>query len=241
MSKKIYYSQIPNSVTFDSVYLPIKDNKNTFSDNPLSYCPAWNHQNLKTFTFYASSNLHLEINGENSIYSDNLNQEEFDKFIVFGKNWISKDQVIIQIADLFSNFYWTDDKNIWISILPHPLTALNNNFYHCGAWFNLSNWPRTVNIGAIMVDRNKPLIIKRGDPLYNIKFHTENQNDKFDLIQSELDEKKLKESYKKTDFILNKRHSMNYDYQSILFESTKRQKCPIDFLWKNRFFTSFKK
>lgn len=242
MAKKIYYSPIPDSITYSpDLHIPTKSNKNSFAGSAFSYCPAWNHQNSKTFTVFASSYLHLEFEGEDRIFSNNLNQKEFDECIVLNTDWNMSNCTVIQIVNLFSNFYWTNDKNIWISVLPHPLTALNNNFYHCGAWFNLSNWPRTVNIGAIVVDRNKPIIIKRGDPLYVIKFHTENQNDNFNLIREELDEKKYDNSLRKIRFIAKREHSVDYEYQHTLFESTQKQKCPIDFLWKNRFFTSFKK
>jgi hypothetical protein len=220
MAKKIYYNTVPDSLTPGPLHIPVKNNKNSFSGSVFSYCPAWNHQNSRTFTAYASSNLHLEYGNENSLYSNNLNQEEFDRCI---EVWNDGNCDVIQIHILFSNFYWTYEKNIWVSVLPHPLTALNNNFYHCGAWFNLSNWPRTINIGAIVVDRNKPLIIKRGDPLYLIKFHTEDQNDKFNLIQHEIDKEKYFISSKRATFIDAKRHSQ------------------FDFLWKNRFLSSFKK
>lgn len=233
MNKKIYYTPDPNTITYhEDLHVPIKNNKNIFSsESAFSYCPAWKHQTSKTFTAYSSSYLHLQIEGRDRVISNNLNQEEFDNTITLNKNWNISEQVTVQITNLFSNFFWTYDKNIWISVLPHPLTALNNNFYHCGAWFNLSNWPRYVNIGAIVVNENKPIIIRRGDPLYNIKFHTENQNDTFELIRREPDQKIINKSIDKINFILNKRHSKDYQYYDTLFESKKESKCPFKFFW----------
>ena len=233
MNKKIYYSPRPDTITYDEdLYIPIKNNKNIFSsESAFSYCPAWKHQTSKTFTAYASSYLHFQIEDRVTVKSDNLNQQEFDNTIILNNGWNVGEQVTIQISNQFSNFFWTYDKNIWISILPHPLTSLNNNFYHCGAWFNLSNWPRIINLGAIVIDENKPVVIKRGDPLYNIKFHTQNQNDTFNLIRSEIDQKKFDKSISKSQFVLNKRHSKDYYYYDGLFESKKESKCPFRFFW----------
>lgn len=233
--KKIYYSPIPDSITsHEDLHIPAKNNKDVFSsENAFSVCPAWNHQNSRTFTVYASSNLHIQFDeNNNQVYSNTLTQNEFDNCIMLTDNWNS-DKCTIQIIRLFTNFYWTSDKNIWISVLPHPLTSLNNNFYHCGAWFNLSNWPRAVNIAAILIDKTKPLVIKRGDPLYNIKFHTNNQNDKFDLIYTKLDIDKFQQADKRNFFVREKRHSEGFDYQKIIFESKNNSsRCPFKFLWK---------
>ena len=232
--KKIYYSTIPESITdHEYLHIPIKNSKNIFStENIFSSCPAWNHQNSRTFTVYASSNFHIQYDIEsNQLHSNTLTQSEFDDCIGIGPLW-NGDLCTIQIIKLFSNFYWTNHKNIWISVLPHPLTSLNNNFYHCGAWFNISNWPRVINIGAIMVDKTKPIIIKRGDPLYNIKFHTDDQNDKFDLIYTKLDEVEFKKSAKRNYFVQHRNHSEGFDYQKIIFESKNNSgKCPFKFFW----------
>lgn len=231
--RKIYYSPSPsNPCKPDEIYIPIKKYSNTFSNNSTFFrCPAWQHQSSKIFTVYASCNLHLQIDEQNRIFSNNLNQNEMERYIVLNQNWNEENFPTIQIVDLFTNFYWTNQKNIWISVLPHPLTSLNNNFYHCGAWFNLSNWARNVNIGAIIVDKNKPLIIKRGDPLYNIKFHTHNQNDDFELVHNEFNEKDVVKSYERVNFI-NSGLAKDFDYQSIIFDSSHKSKCPFSFLWK---------
>jgi hypothetical protein len=232
-TKTIYYHPVPKSPTsVESLHIPIKVDNEYVGKSSLLNCPVWQHQNSRTFTVYASSNLHLQIDKEsNSIFSNNLNQQEFDTFIIWVYDCDTSKTPIVQIDNLYSNFYWTDDKDIWISILPHPLTALNNNFYHCGGWFNLSNWDRQVNIGAVVVDTNKPIIINRGDPLYNIKFHTKNHNDQFKLICKEIDYKRFEKMNKRTNFVLSKRLSSGFNYNDILFESGKESKCPFKFFW----------
>ena len=88
-----------------------------------------------------------------------------------------------------------------------------------------------INIPA-GVDKTKPIIIKRGDPLYNIKFHTDDQNDKFDLIYTKLDEVEFKKSAKRNYFVQHRNHSEGFDYQKIIFESKNNSgKCPFKFFW----------
>lgn len=228
-SKTVYYS--PAHYDIGDLSIPIKKNSNSdFKNTLLSKCPAWNHQNSKTFTYYASSYLHIQFDQiNNRHYSNSLKPEEFHQCIDYS-DFTLEGKSVYQIKIFFTNFYWTDDKSIWISILPHPLTSLNNNFYHCGAWFNLSNWPRVINLGAVVVDKNKPIIINRGDPLYNIKFHTSDQNENINLIKEELDHKKLERSLNKVGFIRSN-HGLGFNYEEILFESSKKSKCPFKFLW----------
>jgi hypothetical protein len=233
--KKIFYHLDPKSPSsVENLHVPIKIDTSYSEDSILSSCPVWAHQSSKIFTVYASSNLHLQIdtNSDDYVYSNNLTQNEFNKYIHLRKNWNEGKHSIIQIANLYSNFFWTKDKNIWISILPHPLTSLKNNFYHCGGWFNLSNWPRLINIGAVVVDRDKPMIINRGDPLYYIKFHSKNHNDNFNLIYDEINPRQLSDMYKRIFFVNSKRHSLGFKYQDIIFDSNKTSKCPFRFFRK---------
>ena len=97
MNKKIYYSPRPDTITYDEdLYIPIKNNKNIFSsESAFSYCPAWKHQTSKTFTAYASSYLHFQIEDRVTVKSDNLNQQEFDNTIIFSRKMdINKNESI---------------------------------------------------------------------------------------------------------------------------------------------------
>ena len=86
----------------------------------------------------------------------------------------------------------------------------------------------------VVVDPEKPVIINRGDPLYNIKFHTEDQNEEIDLVRAATDERFLTESFQKVRFVRSPL-AQGYDYTKHLFESNPSEKksgCPFSFLWK---------
>jgi len=231
--KKIYYAPVPqNPCTAKEVFLPIKRYSSNFSEKSTFFtCPAWQHQTHDTFTVYASCKIHLQVTESDDIISSNLSSEELFKYVTLTSNWQEKNFTTLQILTVFSHFFWTNEKNVWISVIPHPLTSLNNNFYHCGAWFNLSRWSRNINVGAIIVDRLKPISIERGDPLFNIKFHTENQNDKFELIQKEISRNEIEDLEKRQSF-LGSAISGGFDYIPIIFGSKEKTKCPFNFLWK---------
>ena len=77
---------------------------------------------------------------------------------------------------------WTENKNIWVEVKDHPLTSLNSNFTVVQGWFNLSSWTRPISFGLNIVDNTKPVVIKRGDPLYKINFIEEgNLNQTFNM------------------------------------------------------------
>ena len=228
MKKLVYYHPSPGVSDLGDLHFPVKKNvESPIKKTGIGMCPAWNHQNSRSFTYYSSAHLQFDYDSEsNRFRASTRDIQEFVQVISIPKE---DGCLVFEIATVFTNFYWTEEKNVWISILPHPLTTLNNNFYHCGAQFNLSNWARDVNIGAIVVDPSQPIIINRGDPLYIIKFHTEDQNDEFDLSYADLNESKWKESTNKINYVRSA-FGYGFDYTKHLFESKPKSKCPFRFL-----------
>ena len=157
--KKVYYSPYSDINDLGNLNVPIeKNSKSVIKKTAIGQCPAWNHQNVRTYTYYASVHMqfHFDLNTK-KLFSSTINQNDLNILVQVANPPNENVPLVYEVDGPFSSFYWTEEKNLWISILPHPLTALNNNFYHCGAQFNLSNWARVVNIGAIVVDPNKPM------------------------------------------------------------------------------------
>ena len=235
-NKAVFYH--PDQRIFDTGDLLVPIKKNT--DSPLKkteigMCPAWNHQNSRTYTFYASVNLQFQYDVKTGqFFSSTISAEEVSQIVNAVSLPTENIPLVFELENFYTNFYWTEEKNIWISVLPHPLTSINNNFYHCDAQFNLSNWARLVNIGMVVVDPEKPIIINRGDPLYTIKFHTEDQNEEVDLINREPPEQVKSQSNNKVKFVRSPL-GQGFDYTKHLFESNppeKKSGCPFSFLWK---------
>ena len=79
-----------------------------------------------------------------------------------------------------------------------------------------------------VVDYRKPIVIKRGDPLYQISFFSENLDDEYKLVKEEPSVDLLRQVRKRV-------RAKNYIGRSVHEEQMfKKQtsKCPFDFLWK---------
>ena len=107
------------------------------------------------------------------------------------------------------------------------MTSLNNNIVAVPAWFNLSNWSRTVSVAFTIVNEQKSVIIKKGDPLFRISFYSNNLNDNFKLKQED-----YRDEYKDVvENHLNQRRDED-GYKSKLFSKTsKTGKCPFSFFF----------
>ena len=124
--------------------------------------------------------------------------------------------------------FWTHDDDVWIEQNDHPMTSLNNNIVGVPAWFNLSNWSRTLSVAFTLVNERKPVIIRKGDPLFRISFYSNNLDDDIILKQEEYSEE-YKQSVE-TD-LYARRDVKGYKHK--LFDQTNKVgKCPFSFLFK---------
>ena len=145
---------------------------------PYLDCPAFTHKTSREWIVYAPKDMTLEIDNENNMIScAQLTNEDLHRTVqVQNKRApITTMQVCMPML-----ICWTKNKNIWVEVKDHPLTSLNNNFTVVQGWFNLSSWTRPISFGLNIVDNTKPVVIKRGDPLYKINFIEEgNLNQEF--------------------------------------------------------------
>ena len=86
-------------------------------------------------------------------------------------------------------------------------------------WVHLSTWPSKASIGFVVVDKDKPVTIRKGDPLCRLSFHSSDLNDEVNLNKIEdrgiIDE--IQEIYE-----------------------TKREEAMDNGTWKDRLFTKGK-
>ena len=185
-------------------------------------CPAWSHKASRLYNINSPVDISLEI-VDTKIVSKTLPQQMLQDYISHNSN-VNTIQFNIP-----RYLFWTNHKNVWIEFRPHPLTSLNNNFISLGGWWNLSAWSRPASFAMDVVDKTKPIVIKRGDPLYQICFYTKNLNDRVMFVKKEPTREMIKQVMKRTsikNFIrnLSKKHIFKYQEES---------KCPFAFLYKN--------
>jgi hypothetical protein len=199
-------------------------------------CPAWAHKAKRTYIVRCPVDITLKVtppddeSGEGSIESENLNQIRFDRWIspTFDvENWCRKEKVTLQF-NMPKFLFWTEERNVWMEQSPYPLTAVKNNILCLNGWFNLSSWTRSLSFAMDVVDYTKPIVIKRGDPLYQVSFYSKNLDDSYKLVKKEPSEKLLRDIKKRTKA---KSYIGRIGHDQEMFKNQKG-KCPVEFLWK---------
>tara|TARA_B100001250_G_C19480790_1_gene648608 strand:+ start:59 stop:730 length:672 start_codon:yes stop_codon:yes gene_type:complete len=188
-------------------------------------CPVFNHKRTRTFLGISPIDFNIKVN---------RNSKEIictDPDLVEGDNaHYNSSRAVLQLK--FPRFiFWTHDNDVWFEFCDHPMTSLNNNFIAVSGWFNLSNWSRCLSLAITIVDEEKPIIIKKGDPLFRVFFYPSDLNNSIDLKQ-EMDPNKI-------NCILEE-HTNKHNYGRItkfwkpkLFSKTNsNSKCPFSFLFK---------
>jgi hypothetical protein len=194
-----------------------------------SQCPVYNHKSNRVFVGTSPIDFKLEIDrtpNESLIKCSDHTALFLDEFT---EEHVNSPRPVVQLQ--FPRFlFWTHDNDVWLELNDHPLTSLRNNFIAIGGWFNLSNWSRNSILAITLVDERKPVIIKKGDPLFRVSFHPPNLNDGIVLLQ---EKDPFKIDYAWEEFM--KKQSIgqhNKTWKPRLFSETGESKCPFSFLFK---------
>lgn len=193
-------------------------------------CPAWQHKAVREFVIRSVRDITLEIDTKNGIINaPNVRPDQFHKYVHQVRSLEVSSTLQLPIPMFL---FWTKEKNVWVELKPYPLTVLNN-YVTVGGWFNLSQWTRPLSFAVDFIDPKKPVVIKRGDPIYKVCFYKEN-----DLSRNFMLEKRVPEK----DFLIDiqKRIALKDVIPNIsknlLFgiNSKKESKCPFSFLFKDK-------
>lgn len=195
-------------------------------------CPAWNSWASSSFVFYSQIDIDFYIK-DNKICSDNYSIEYLSKWITPSPDWLDGPCPVVQMKQYM--FFWTEEKNLWIEQTPFANSILYSNIDLIPAHFPLSVWKRPVSFG-FKVPTNRPVIIKRGDPIYTIRFNTDEMS-RYNLIASHPTQEILDESM---DNVRHKYLNKDISSWSLIEErlesqvlEKKKSKCPFSFLWKD--------
>lgn len=147
---------------------------------PYAECPVWNHKVKKIYTLRSPIDAEIKILKNGKVSVENLGRTPDGIHDMMSVKIDSSHTLQLDIPRFL---FWTENKNVWIEVMPHPLSSLNNNFYGMTGWWNLSRWQRPVSFGLHIIDNTQPVRIRRGDPIFQVTFHTKNHNDSFELIK----------------------------------------------------------
>ena len=116
-----------------------------------------------------------------------------------------------------------------IEVIP-PVWHKNNfqnNINVIGATFDISKWYRPLEFAFEIIDNTQPIVIKRGDPLYYVKFNT---LDKVKLVKQETT-KKIEDIIimctQLKNYTPNNSMRNNYSLLHKIINKFKTKKCPF--------------
>lgn len=231
MTTKIYYYQFEGNAGPQSLQSPLNVDGvgleptrlvDQFDPKQIMYhkCPAWSHKAKREFTVYAPRDITLDIDYENGrIDSPNTPISTYVEPI---RNWQNTGTFQLHIPKFY---LWTRSKHIWVEQKDCGLTSANNNLTLIGGWWNLSEWSRLGAFAFDVVDKTKPVIIRRGDPLYRFAFYRENNlTESFEMVKSTptLDQISMFEKR------VNLKHLIPHLSQQLMF-GKRPTKCPFMF------------
>jgi len=126
-------------------------------------------------------------------------------------------------------YMFYSDESVMLEVVP-PVWHKNkfqNNINICGAAFNISKWYRPLDFAFEIIDDSQPIVIKRGDPLYYVRFST---TDKVKLIKQETSEKVENLSRMCTgikNYMPGNSMHKNYSLMQKIIDKFKPKRCPF--------------
>ena len=146
-------------------------------------CPAHTHF-LKSFWVIKSPvDLELKLDRKNKDVRINQNQKFFDSFVNMRWNEYTDDD--LALCSLYFQYMFVADEQVWMEQYPAFLHGGVDNTRFINAGFNIYNWQRPIDFSFEIIDDKKPVIIKRGQPLFYVKFIGEKLNEDFKLKEIE--------------------------------------------------------
>ena len=259
--KTVYYTPYNIECYSDKSFKPII-RQTELIDKTYTYtnCPVFNHQSNRTFVLlspidfsFSIKRVKYTINSTNAKIYANIKVDNSDQsdLLQYNSQHLNSTLPVFQMK-VPKFLFWTYDDDVWFNFLDHPMTSYSNNLIAVSGWFNLSNWTRTSSFAFTMVDEDKPVVIKKGDPICRLSFIYPNLNEGI-VLKEEKDPEKIA---KVEDLYFKKRERMHHttgtysdgslidesdlpevkneeNWKSKIFSKTNsKNKCPVGFLFK---------
>lgn len=210
-------------------------------DNDVEYlkCPAFQEYYSNTFVIKSPVDLELTVGvdsiGRKILTTNNFNQKFYNDHI-FPRMAQNKS---FSMFSLEFTYIFYSEKSVIIEMLPANMakTDFIKNTNLIPGEFDISKWIRPVSPAYEVIDDSKVLSIKRGDPLFYIRFRT---NKKINLVRVEQDEtiESIEKACARLKFFVPKNNlEENYQAAKSMINLYKaklfRKKCPLNIWTKN--------
>ena len=150
--------------------------KSKSKQNELNFylrCPAFKEKYKNTFVVKAFKDYYLEYTSQKDnsfrITSSDKNEKEFEN------SFMPRD-ISLKLGTLQWLNYYYSDTSLEMETFPayHFNTEFNQKTHFLDGQFNINKWFRPIDLTFFLKPQYNSLSIKRGDPLFYIRFKTKN-------------------------------------------------------------------
>lgn len=218
--------------------LPLLGKERTITERHYLTCPAFQDLYKNTFVVRSPIDLVITIDKDRNVNTDRFGQEFYDASIVNrGSSVGVNDPMLVSCC---FHLLFVPDKDCDLEIIPANMhtTDMLQNTRVIGGRFNAFKWTRVTDFAFEIIDESKPIVLKRNDPLFYVRFIPKD-NSKVILEHKIFDEDMVKVA-KAVEQLKHKvpRLPLEIMYKlaerldkSIFFK--KKKKCPFAFLRKD--------
>ena len=143
-----------------------------YKDYPFSKCPCWGHKSDRTFIVTSPIDFSFTIDNPDA------------KMLFWDDKHLNAPSPVFHMKTPHFLF-WTHDSDVWLDVGDHPMTSLVNNLITVPGWVQISTWPAKASFSFVVVDKTKPVVLKKGDPIFRVTFHSPDLDSGVDLEKVE--------------------------------------------------------
>ena len=195
-------------------------------------CPAWKHWASSSFIVYSQADIILFFDkNQRTIGSQYMSSQELNYWVQINMDddeWLNGVCPVIQIGQMMC--LDTNQKNVWVEQMPYFNKYADANYEIVPASFPFSTWKRPLSVAIKILDITKPIVIRRGDPLYIMRFYTDGFAN-FSVNRKKLDDNYFTELKSNMKWV---KENPWKSWQKItnLFKKETESKCPFSFMFK---------
>jgi hypothetical protein len=146
----------------------------TITEQHYLTCPAFQDLYKNTFVVRSPIDLVITIDEHRNVSTDRHGQEFYDASITNRASAIGKNDPML----LSCNFQllFVPDESCEIEIIPANMhtTDMLKNIRVIGGKFDAHKWTRMIDFAFEVLDETKPIVFKRNDPLFYVRFIPKN-------------------------------------------------------------------
>jgi hypothetical protein len=154
--------------------LPLLTKERTITERHYLTCPAFQDLYKNTFVVRSPIDLVITIDEHRNVLTDRYGQEFYDASIVNRASIIGKNDPMLLSCTF--HLLFVPDEPCELEIIPAHMhtTDMLKNTRVIGGRFDAHRWTRVTDFAFEVLDETKPIVLKRNDPLFYVRFIPKN-------------------------------------------------------------------